>query len=53
MKEEKRITDNSLFRFVTVILIPAVILAVVQFGVSNYYTTVFILFMINLILRQD
>ncbi|MBQ9060471.1 MAG: branched-chain amino acid ABC transporter permease [Firmicutes bacterium] len=50
MKEEKRITDNSLFRFVTVILIPAVILAVVQFGVSSYYTTVFILFMINLIL---
>lgn len=50
MKSEKKITDNPLFRFVTVILIPAVILAVVQFGVSNYYTTVFILFMINLIL---
>ncbi|MBQ9015221.1 MAG: branched-chain amino acid ABC transporter permease [Firmicutes bacterium] len=50
MNESRKLTDNSLFRFVTVILIPAAILAGVQFGVSTYYATVFILFMINLIL---
>lgn len=47
---EKKITDNSLFRFITVILIPLVILIAVNQGLSSYYSSIFILFFINVIL---
>lgn len=48
--EDKKITDNSLFRFITVILIPFIILVSIYNGLSSYYSSVFILFFINVIL---
>lgn len=48
--EQNRLRDNPLLRFVSVILIPLIALAYIYFGLGTYYSTVFILFFINLIL---
>ena len=40
----KRFIDNSLFRFLVVILIPLVVLLFIHFKAGSYYESVFILF---------
>ena len=52
MKKTK-FTDNSLFRFLVVILIPLGILLFVHFKAGNYYESVFVLFFINIILAAS
>ena len=49
----QRFTDNSLFRFLMVILVPLAIILLVHFKAGNYYESILILFFINLILAAS
>lgn len=49
----KRFIDNSLFRFLVVVLIPLLVLLFVHFKAGNYYESIFILFFINIILAAS
>ena len=49
----KRFIDNSLFRFLVVVLLPLIVLLFVHFKAGNYYESVFILFFINVILAAS
>lgn len=51
--KQETLTSNSLFRFLTVVLIPLILLLYIGFGVSSYYETIFILFFINVILTAS
>ena len=53
MKKSTRFVDNSLFRFLVVVLLPVIILLLVHFVAGNYYESVFILFFINIILAAS
>ena len=53
MKKSTRLVDNSLFRFLVVVLLPIIILLLVHFVAGNYYESVFILFFINIILAAS
>jgi len=52
MKRTK-LTDNSLFRFLTVVLLPLLVLLFVHFQAGNYYESIFILLFINIILAAS
>ena len=53
MKKSTRFVDNSLFRFLVVVLLPLLILLFVHFVAGNYYESVFVLFFINIILAAS
>lgn len=52
MKSAK-LTDNSIFRFLTVVLLPLLILLFVHFKAGMYYESIFILLFINIILAAS
>ena len=47
---ETSLTKNSLFRFLTVVLIPLALVLLVTFRLNGYYQIVFVLFFVNVIL---
>lgn len=51
--KQSRFVDNSLFRFLAVILIPLLIVLFVHFKAGSYYESVFVLFFINIILAAS
>ena len=51
--KKTRFVDNSLFRFLVVVLLPLLILLFVHFVAGNYYESVFVLFFINIILAAS
>ena len=51
--KKNRFVDNSLFRFLVVVLIPLLILLFVHFKAGKYYESIFILFFINIILAAS
>lgn len=53
MEERKTLRQNSLFRFLTVVLIPLIILLLVGFRLNSYYRIVFVLFFVNIILAAS
>ena len=51
--ERPKLTDNPLFRFLTVVLLPAVLLIILRTAGGSYYESVLILFFINVILAAS
>lgn len=49
----KRITQNSAFKFLVLVLLPLLLLMVCQFAIPAYYTRLLTLFMINVILTAS
>lgn len=51
--EKPKLTDNALFRFLTVVLLPALLLIVLRTAGGSYYESVLVLFFINVILAAS
>ena len=47
---ESNLTRNPLFRFLTVVLLPLLVLLLVVFRLNGYYQIVFVLFFVNVVL---
>lgn len=53
MMKTKKITDNSAFKFLVLVCLPVILVAVCQTRLPNYYRSLFSLFLINVILTSS